>query len=175
MDIIAQLVRKIKKCRIDNPDQLLVLIGKLQTHKDINQETKASDLIFFGLALGLEKVSDYRTSYLSNDSLLNELGDKIENVVKREGLGENGFYKIGDPSAPEDYNALNIEYDHRLNELTAEVMKEFGENEMTDLFLDNTKEYFRRLHSGWRILEKDNPEVLKEIDEHEKEELDEFL
>jgi len=37
MNIIAQLVRKMKKCRVDQPEKLLVLIGKLQTHKDINQ------------------------------------------------------------------------------------------------------------------------------------------
>jgi hypothetical protein len=54
-------------------------------------------------------------------------------------------------------------------------MQEFEEEEMADLFIDKNKEYICRFHSGWRILEKDNQEALKEIDEHEKEELSEFL
>ena len=54
-------------------------------------------------------------------------------------------------------------------------MQEFEEDEMADLFINKNNEYIRRFHSGWRILEKDNPEALKEIDEYEKEELSEFL
>jgi hypothetical protein len=97
MDIIAQLIRKIKKCRVDQPDKLLVLIGKLQTHKDINQGAVESDLIFYGLALGLEKVADHRVFNLQSDETLNVLSDQIEEIKKREGLDEDEFYVRGDP------------------------------------------------------------------------------
>ena len=175
MDIIAQLVRKIKKCRVDQPDKLLVLIGKLQTHKDINQGEVESDLIFYGLALGLEKIADHRIFNLHSDETLNVLSDQIKEIEIREGLDEGEFYPRGDPDSPEDYQALNIEFQYRIDEIRAEVMQEFEDDEMADLFIDKNKEYIHRFHSGWRILEKDNPEELKEIDEHEKEELDEFL
>ena len=175
MDIIAQLIRKIKRCRVDNPDQLLVMIGKLKAHKDINQGVVASGLIFYGLALGLEKIADYRVFNLDNDEILNVISDKIEEIKKREGLDEDEFYVRGDPDSPEDYQALNIEFQFRIDEIRAEVMQEFEEDEMADLFINKNNEYIRRFHSGWRILEKDNPEALKEIDEYEKEELSEFL
>jgi hypothetical protein len=175
MDIIVQLVRKVKKCRLDQPDKLLVLIGKLQTHKDINQSAVESGLIFYGLALALEKIADHRIFNLHNDETLNVLSDKIEVIKEREGLDEDEFYARGDPDSPEDYQALNIEFQFRTDEIRAEVMQEFEEEEMADLFIDKSKEYIRRFHSGWRILEKDNPKVLKEIDEHEKEELSDFL
>ena len=175
MDIIAQLIRKIKKCRVDNPDQHLVMIGKLKAHKDINQGAVESGLIFYGLALGLEKIADHRIFNLHSDETLNVLCDQIEEIKKREGLDEDEFYARGDPDSPEDYQALNIEFQYRIDEIRGEVMQEFEEEEMADLFIDNNKEYIRRFHSGWRLLEKDNPEALKEIDEHEKEELSDFL
>ena len=175
MDIIVQLARKINKCRVDQPDKLLVLIGKLQTHKDINQGAMESDLIFYGLAFGLEKIADHRIFHLQSDETLSILSDEIEEIKKREGLDEDEFYARGDPDSPEDYQALNIEFQYRIDEIRAEVMQEFEEDEMADLFIDKNKEFIRKFHNGWRILEKDNSEMLKEIDEHEKEELDEFL
>jgi hypothetical protein len=175
MDIIVQLVRKIKNCRLDQPDKLLVLIGKLQTHKDINQGAVESDLIFYGLAFGLEKIADHRIFHLHSDETLNILSDQIREIEIREGLDEGEFYERGDPDSPEDYQALNIEFQFRIDEIRAEVMQEFEEEEMADLFIDKSKEYIRRFHSGWRILEKNNPEALTEIDEHEKDELSEFL
>ena len=175
MDIIAQLARKIKKCRVSQPDQMLTLIIKLQTHKDINQGNDESDLIFFGLALGLEKISDHRIYNLHSDETLNVLSDEIKEIEIREGLDEDEFYPRGDPDSPEDYQALNIEFQHRIDEIRAEVMEEFEENEMAELFMENRKEFIRKYHSGWRILEKDNPEALEEIDEHEKEDLSEFI
>ena len=175
MDVIVQLVRKIKKCRVNQPDKLLVLIGKLQTHKDINQGANESGLIFYGLALALEKIADHRIFNLHSDETLNVLSDQIEEIKKREGLDEDEIYVRGDPDSPEDYQALNIEFQYRIDEIRAEVMQEFEEEEMADLFIDKNKEYICRFHSGWRILEKDNQEALKEIDEHEKEELSGFL
>ena len=77
MDVIVQLVRKIKKCRVNQPDKLLVLIGKLQTHKDINQGANESGLIFYGLVLALEKIADHRIFNLHSEETLNLLSDQI--------------------------------------------------------------------------------------------------
>ena len=152
-----------------------MLIGKLKVCREIYNDTVEPDLFFHGLAVGLEKVSDYRIYHLHSDKRLNELNDKIDKIKTREGLDTDDIYELGDPDSPEDYQALNIEFQHRIDEISAEVMNEFEEDEMADLFFNNTKEYSRRYHSGWRILEKDNPEALKEIDESEKDEMEGFL
>lgn len=175
MDKVHQLVRDIRKCRVDTPDKLCVLIGKLKTYREVYQDTIEPDLFFHGMAVGLEKVSDYRIYHLHSDKRLNELDNKIEEIKTREGLGTEDIYERGDPDSPEDYQALNIELQHRIDEISAAVMKEFEEEEMADLFFNKTKEYTRRYHSGWRILEKDNPGALKEIDESEKDEQAGFL
>ena len=50
-------------------------------------------------------------------------------------------------------------------------MKEFIEVEMADLFWNRRKEYYEKYYSGWKMLEKDNPEILKEIEEKNAEDL----
>ena len=89
-----------------------------------------SGLIFYGLTLGLEKIADYRFFNLDNDETLNVISDKVEEIKKREGLDEDEFYARGDPDSPEDYQALNIEFQFRIDEIRAEVMQEFEEDEM---------------------------------------------
>jgi hypothetical protein len=171
MDKVFGVIKEIKQFRLDNPDRVCALIRKLQAYRKISQSTIDPDVFFHGLAIGLEKIADYRTSCPQYDSLLDQLSDKIEAVVEREGLGEYGYFKIGDPNAPEDYTILNLEYDKRMDEITSEVMCEFDEEIMADLFKNNTKEYFKRYYSGWRAIEKDNPAMLKEIDDSEQDEL----
>jgi hypothetical protein len=175
MDNIHKLIREITEYRLDTLDKLCVLFGKLQAYREINQETIEPDLIFYGLAVGLEKITDYRIFELQDDDRLNELSNRIEEIKKREGLDTLEIFEPGDPDSPEDYQALNIEFTHRINEIAVEIMKEFDEKEMADLFTANFKEYIRRYHKGWRILEKDNQEMLQEIDESEQEELEDWL
>jgi hypothetical protein len=80
-------------------------------------------------------------------------------------------FELGDPNTPEDYQALNIEFEYRLDEMRVDIMKEFSEVEMADLFWNNRKEYYGKYYSGWKVLEKDNPEMLKEIEEQKAEDL----
>jgi len=123
--------------------------------------------------MGLEIVSDYRILKLQNDDRLNELSNKIEKIKEREGLQEDEYFEPGNPDTPEDYQALNIEFDHRVDEIKADIMREFGEDELSVLFSNNRKEYIQRYYNGWRILERDDPDILKEIDEEEQDELEE--
>ena len=174
MDVVAELVREIKKCKIKALEKVSILIWKLQVYGDVFNDSIDPDLIFFGIAIGLEKISDYRVYELRDDDCLNELKAKIKNIYKREGMDENDPFAKGDPNTPEDYQSLNIEFEFRIDQIRVGIMQEFGEDELAELFLNNRLQYIKRYYNGWRVLDKDDPDKLKDIDKNEKEELDEL-
>ena len=168
MNKFHQVIREIKTCTIKESEKVTNLLGKLQVYRDSSTEPINPDLILFGLATALEKISDYRIYELHNDDRLNELNSKIKKVHEREGLDDDVHFVRGDPDSPEDYQALNIEFNHRIEEIRIDVMKEFGEEKLVELFLNNRKEYIRQYYNSWRVLEKDNPDKLEDIDESER-------
>lgn len=174
MDVVTELVREIKKCKIKELEKISTLIRELQVFRDTSDHSIDPDLIFFGLATGLEKISDYRIFDLHSDVRLNKLNIKIKEIQEREGLDDDEFFDRGDPDSPEDYQALNIEFEHRIDEIRIDILSEFDEDELVELFLNNRMLYIKRYYDGWRVLEKDDPVKLKDIDQNEKEELDEL-
>ena len=174
MDVVTELVREIKKCRITELEKLSNLIRELQVFRDTSDHSIDPDLIFFGLATGQKKISDYRIFELHNDVRLNELNIKIKEIREREGLEDNEFFVRGDPDSPEGCQALNIEFEHRIDEIMIDILSEFDEDELAELFMNNRMLYIKRYYAGWRVLEKDDPIKLKDIDQNEKEELDEL-
>jgi hypothetical protein len=110
MDEIQRLIREIKKCTLPQHDRIPNLIGKLQNQRETCTEKTELDLIFYGVARGLEIISDYRIFELQNDDRLNELSNKIVVIQEREGLEDDEYFEPGDPDTPEDYQALNIEF-----------------------------------------------------------------
>ena len=145
MDEIQQLTRKIKKCTLYHYSRVSHLIGKLQNKRVTCTEKTELDLIFYGVARGLEIISDYRILKLQNDDRLNELSNKIEKIKEREGLQDDEYFEPGNPDTPEDFQAFNIEFDHRVDQIKSDIMREFGEEELSRLFSKNRKEYFQRL------------------------------
>lgn len=100
------------------------------------------DLIFYGIAFGLEKIADYRIYKLHSDKRLNKLNDQISAINQLEDLDDLESFKLCDPNTPEDYQALNIEFEYRLDEMRLDITKEFSEVEMADLFWSSGKEYY---------------------------------
>ncbi len=174
MDVVAELVREIKKCKIKELEKVSTLIRELQVFRDTSDDSMNPDLIFFGLATGLEKISDYRIFELHSDVRLNELSTKIKKVQEREGLDDDEYFVRRDPDSPEDYQALIVEFEHRIDEIRIDILSEFDEDELAELFLNNRMQYIKRYYNGWRVLDKDDPDKLKDIDKNEKEELDEL-
>ena len=174
MDVVAELVREIKKCKIKELEKVSTLIRELQVFRDTSDDSIDPELIFFGLATGLEKISDYRIFELRNDIRLNELSTKIKKVQEREGLDDDEYFVRRDPDSPEDYQALIVEFEHRIDEIRIDILSEFDEDELAELFLNNRMQYIKRYYNGWRVLDKDDPDKLKDIDKNEKEELDEL-
>ena len=175
MDVVAELVREIKKCKITELENLSHLIRELQVFRDTSDHSIDPDLIFFGLATGQKKISDYRIFELHNDVRLNELNIKIKEIREREGLEDNEFFVRGDPDSPEGCQALNIEFEHRIDEIRIDILIKFGEDELAELFLNNRMQYIKRYYDGQRVLEKDDPDILKEIDEDERLEMGELV
>jgi hypothetical protein len=147
---------------------------ELQVFRYTSDDSIYPDLILFGLATGLEKISDHRIFELHNDVRLNELNIKIKEIQEQEGLEDDEFFVRGDPDSPEDYQALNIEFEHRIDEIRIDILSEFGEDELAELFLNNRVQYIKRYYDCWRVLEKDDPYILKEIDEDERLEMGEL-
>ena len=105
-------------------------------------------LIFYGIAFGLEKIADYRIYKLHSDKRLNKLNDQISAINQLEDLDDLESFKLCDPNTPEDYQALNIEFEYRLDEMRVDIMKELSEVEMADLFWNSRKEYYGEYYSG---------------------------
>ena len=104
---------------------------------------------------------------------MNELSDQISKIQEREGIDDLDSFMLGDPDSPEDYQALNIEFEHRLDEIRRDIMKEFDEEGMAGIFWNNRKEYYKRFYSGWRMLEKGNLKMLNEIEDLERADMSE--
>jgi hypothetical protein len=58
MDVVAEFVRETKKCKVKELEKVSNLIRELQVFRDTSDDSINPDLIFFGLATGLEKISD---------------------------------------------------------------------------------------------------------------------
>ncbi len=172
MDEIQRLIKEIQSCKIYQTDRIASLIEKLRILRDTNPA--ALDLVLYGIALGIEKISDNRIYEERIDAGLKKLSEKIKEIKIREGLEEGEIFPPGDPDTPEDYQVLNIELNHRIDEINADIMREFGEDEMAELFMNNRNKFIPRYHNGWRTLERDTPEACKEIDEQEKLDLEEL-
>jgi hypothetical protein len=174
MQEVIKVVREINRTNKGNPEKISLLIERLKVLRDTFSESIDPDLILFGLAIGLEKISDYRIYDLHNDDRLNELNIKIQKIYEREGMKTDEFFVRGDPDTPEDYQSLNIEFQFRIDEIKVGIMREYGEEELGELFENDRDEYIQRYYNGWRVLEKDDPDKLQEIDDSEKLEMGEL-
>lgn len=173
MDEIKKVIREIKKCPLDQPGRISNLIEELQNRRKTCVEKTELDLIFYGIARGVEIISDHRIFELHLDDRLNELSEKIEKIEEKEELEGCEYFESDDSDASEDYQALNIEFNCRVDEVKADIMRELGEEEFSGLYMNNRDEYVQRYYNGWRVLEKDNPAILKEIDAEEQDYLEE--
>ncbi len=175
MENIIPLIRNVQSCQGKEIEKLSELIRKLQRMRSFSMAPDYHNLIFYGIALALEKLSDYKINEVQEDNELQEINKKIIAIKKEAGMEEGKTFEIGNPNSPEEYQALNAEYSFRVDEIKFEIMLDFAEEEMGRLFSNNRKSYLRKYYKGWKALEADNPKMLEEITQQELEVQKEFL
>jgi len=74
----------------------------------------------------------------------------MDAIEAREGLGHLEFWKIGE--GPDDWNQLQEQADHRLDDLLVKAFRYFGEDTLADLYMNDRDEYDRRMEAGSRIV-----------------------
>ena len=163
MDDVLDIIQKIVKAKsfyTDRPDEL---VRELQSKR--GTPGLPTTPVFFGIAKGIEKIAEDRIYHGPGDPQLDEITRKIEAIEEREGLEEGEHFLPDNPDTPEDYQAQSIEFNARGSMIVAEIMTGYGENDMAEKYLNNPMGYKRLYYAGWRVVEKDNPEALKVIDE----------
>ncbi len=175
MEKIIQLIRNVQSCQGKEFEKLSELIRKLQRMRSFSMAPEYHNLIFYGIALALEKLSDHKVNEVRDDQQLQEINQKIVAIKNEVGLEEGKTFESGNPNSPEEYQALNAEYNYRIDEIKFEIMLDFAEEEIGRLFSNNRKSYLRKYYKGWKALEADNPKVLEEITKQELAVQKEFL
>ena len=163
MDDILNIIHEIVKAKSFQGERLDKLVRELQSKR--GTPGLPTTPFFFGIAKGIEKITEYRIYHGQGDPVLDEITRKIEAIEEREGLEEGEHFLPDNPDTPEDYQAQAIEFDARRSMIVAEVMTGYGENDMVEQYLNNPMGYKRLYYAGWRVVEKDNPVALKVIDE----------
>jgi hypothetical protein len=163
MDDALEAIREVVKTPASNGKKLDELVRYIQSKR--GTPGLSITAVFFGIAKGIEKIAEHRIYFGGGDAKLDEINKKIEAIEKREGLEKDEYFLPDNPDTPEAYQAQAIEFDARRCEITAEIMTGYGEDKMADDYLNNPMGYKRIYYAGWRVVEKDNPEAQKVIDE----------
>jgi len=86
------------------------------------------------------------------DPTLKEIGEQIKAVEVREGLGEDEEFIPDHPDVPQDWKALNEEYERRWNDVYDrsfhDFLRRYGEDDIADLYLNNRPEWDRLYEEG---------------------------
>lgn len=76
-----------------------------------------------------------------DDPAIKDLSAKMKAIQQREGLAEDRVLALNDPETPEDYKEMN----RRQDEIIAAILKQYGEDEIAGLLLNDHDAFERRL------------------------------
>ena len=115
------------------------------------------DLAFYMITLLFDNFCGER---YEDDPKLKKITAKIRDIEKREGLKDDEYFARGEE--PDDLEKAEDEWDQRHTEIQASIMRDHGEGDMADLYLNDRDEYDRRFCRGRKIA---RPDVNEKIDE----------
>ena len=142
--------------RLTIHDRMEIMLDRARKNQDAGLADEAA--CFFFKTIALDRLSEER---IMKDAELARISADIEKQEKEYGLKEDEDWPAGE--APENVEALRAVYNERCHQITIDVMREHGEDEIADLFQDNEKEYYsRRLHGTFLLL-KDDEETKKDL------------
>ena len=90
---------------------------------------------------------------------LEDITSQIQAIEKREGLGDLEYWPIGE--GPEDWNQLSNQYDKISDVKFEETLREFGLEEMADLYHVDRKAYDDHREQGRAIVFSKAPDLNK--------------
>ncbi len=86
---------------------------------------------------------------LAEDARVRALGHELEVMERDYGLPEEESWAPGE--APEEWEALNIQYEVACDHARADFFRAYGEEQMAELFLHDRASFIRRFESGHRF------------------------
>ncbi len=118
---------KVKRALSGCPSRTEGMLRAGQAMRDAGVDV---DFAHFSICFGVEGIADKR---ITADAELARISAAIKKREKEEGLAEGEFWPRG--AGPKDVRALHAAYEKRCRQITADVLREYGENEMADALL----------------------------------------
>jgi hypothetical protein len=131
--------------------------------------TKAEYMYFRAMPL----ISHVFESRWQDGAYVTEIGPlaaEMKQIEKKHGLTEDEFWFRG--KGPDEYEALNVQYDEVLDKKQGEVFIEFGQNDLAELWEANKQQFLELFEKGRKAIfeSQDIPKALQELaDEYERE------
>ncbi len=136
---VRELARRLADLDADALDaQLLVTFREAR-----DNGTVPADAGFFLVAHILLAMAD---EALPDDAKVRQLGHELEVMERDYGLPEEKSWAPGE--APEEWEALNRQYEMACDEARAGFFRAYGEAEMAELFLHDRATFLRRFENG---------------------------
>jgi hypothetical protein len=139
---VRELARRLADLDADALDaQLLVTFREAR-----DSGTVPPDAGFFLVAHILLAMADEE---LPDDAKVRQLGHELEVMERDYGLPDEKSWAPGE--APEEWEALNRQYEMACDEARVGFFRAYGEEEMAELFLHDRAAFIRRFESGRRF------------------------
>ena len=107
----------------------------------------------------LERVHDRRILEGLYDADLTGIETRMDAICQREGINPDESWAIGE--GPEDWEELSNQYSHVLDTKFEEVLREYGFDDIADLYRDDRESYDAHREQGRRLVIEDIPELEK--------------
>jgi hypothetical protein len=136
---LRELASRLTELEEDALDaQLLVTFREAR-----DNGTVPPDAGFFLVAHILLAMAD---EAIAEDPLVIELGRELEKMERDYGLEEEQSWAPGE--APEEWEALNRQYDIACDQARVAFFRAYGEQQMAELFLHDRAGFLRRFENG---------------------------
>lgn len=136
---LRELASRLKELDADALDaQLLVTFREARDNGTVPEDA--------GLFLVAHILLAMADEALAEDPLVLELGQELEKMEHDYGLPEEQGWAPGD--APEEWEALNRQYEIACDNARAAFFRAYGEQEMAVLFLHDRAAFMRRFENG---------------------------
>ena len=100
------------------------------------------DACFFGIVWSIEKGADVWIGALHR----RDFAERYRALDEKHGLAEGEYFALDE--RPEDYQALDDEYDRASDQMLLELFQRHGEDEIAELYEHDRAEFDRRREAG---------------------------